>query len=165
MLEIIRLVLKLGQNYAEVHTRYRYSTSRIEYRFGRTAISILEHNTPTSIQLWTCSMIHFVRLNLNLNTLIYIQPGFIALPSTTWNTHKLPINIFLSIPSPSRNIGASKLRQPQRWYVYLFWTNYPKWIDIFSVIYQIFSHQYFLKSSSMWYTLVVCWKPKKQAKH
>ena len=76
MLEIIRLVLKLGQNYAEVHTRYRFSTSRIEYRFGRTVISILEHNTPTSIQLWTCSMIHFVRLNLNLNTLIYIKTRF-----------------------------------------------------------------------------------------
>ena len=33
-------------------------------------------NSPTSIQLWTCSMIHFVRLNLNLNTLIYNKTWF-----------------------------------------------------------------------------------------
>lgn len=61
MLGFIRLVLKVGQNYS--WTGCRYNT--LEYKLGRTVISTLEQNSPTSVQLLTCSIIHFVRLNSN----------------------------------------------------------------------------------------------------
>ena len=77
MLELIRLVLKFGQNYAALgHAWHRYSYNPLWIPIRSNGYLDTRQNTPTSIQLWTCSMIHFVRLNLNLNTLIYIKTRF-----------------------------------------------------------------------------------------
>ena len=51
-------------------------STRFDYRLGRTVISALEQTSPTLVQLWTCSITHFVRLNSNLNTLLYIKTRF-----------------------------------------------------------------------------------------